>query len=255
MCLRINTILIVGYLQAFPCSVGLADEPLFVNSIVSTEFDFITADDPSAFVSLRFLGQGRREMPDKRTDELFADDAYLFEAAFRDDGKVQIWLHPSFGSRGTAQRYAEMLSDPLGKLPELMRGKLSHVVVHKGDETAFAESEGHFFVLYSENMETRVRNHDLEETVFHESVHATLDSKHAKSCAWTSAQAADGAFVTKYAGREPTKEDLAESALFAYTMLKHPGRLPPEVEQWVHDNIPNRLAYLRGVFTEAGKEK
>jgi hypothetical protein len=230
-------------------------KPLFKNSIVSTEFDFITSDDPNAFESLRFLGQGTREMPDKRNDKLKAKDTFIFEARFRDDSKVEIWAHSSFGSMEVAERYALMLSGPLGTLPELMRKKLSHVVIHKSDLTAFAESDGHFFVLYSENMETRVRNHDLEETVFHESVHATLDLKHSKSKAWLSAQKADDDFITEYAASNLTKEDLPESALFTYTMLKHPGRLPSEVEKWVHKHMPNRLAFFRRVFSEAEKEK
>ena len=230
-------------------------KPLFKNSIVSTEFDFITSDDSNAFKSLRFLGQGTREMPDKRNNKLKAKDTFIFEARFRDDSKVKIWAHSSFGSMEVAERYALMLSGPLGKLPELMRKKLLHVVIHKGDLTAFAESRGHFFVLYSENMETRVRNHDLEETVFHESVHATLDLKYSKSKAWLSVQKADGGFITEYAASNPTKEDLPESALFAYTMLKHPGRLPVEVEKWVHTHMPNRLAFFRRVFSEGEKEK
>ena len=235
-------------------SEGISEEPLFKNSIVSTEFDFITSGDPNAFKSLRFLGQGRREMPDKRNNKLFANDTFIFEASFRDDSKVKIWAHSSFGSKDVAERYANMLCGPLGRLPEMMRKQLSHVVIHNGDETAFAEHKGHFFVLYSENIETRVRNHDLEETVFHESVHATLDLKHNKSEAWLSAQKADGNFITKYAAAKPAKEDLPESALFAYTMLKHPGRLPSEVEQWVHSHMPNRLAFFQRLFSESEKK-
>ena len=230
-------------------------EPLFKNSIVSTEFDFITAADPSVFESLRFLGQGRQEMPDKRSDQLLADDAFMFEASFRDGSKVQIWAHPSFGSRETSENYAQLLAGPLGKLPRMMRERLSHVVIQNGDETAFAEGEGHFFVLYSKNMETRVRNHDLEETVFHESVHATLDSKYNTSRGWLSAQEADDGFITAYAAQNPAKEDLPESALFAFTMLQHPGRLPTEVEEWVHRHMPNRLAFLRELFRGAEKDR
>lgn len=35
--------------------------------------------------------------------------------------------------------------------------------------------------LYSDNIRTRIHNHDLEETVFHESVHATLDEKYLRA--------------------------------------------------------------------------
>ena len=229
---------------------ALADKPLFVNSIVSTEIDFITADDPSSFSKLIYKGQENSEMPDSRAgkNELFDKNTFVFEAQFSDGAKVGIYAHSSFGSKVTAEAYAMKVTGPLGKLPELMRGKLSHVNIHNGDHTAFGESEGHFFVLYSENMDTRIRNHDLEETVFHESVHATLDQKHAQKTEWKNAQTYDGIFITEYGESKPNLEDFAESAIFAYTMKQHPGRLPFEVEDWISLNTPNRLSYFATVF-------
>ena len=85
--------------------------------------------------------------------------------------------HPKFKSWKTALKSVEPVAEAVGELPTFMRATLDHVVIHRGDETAFGESEGHFFVLYSVNIRTRIRNHDLEETVLHESVHATLDSE------------------------------------------------------------------------------
>ena len=107
-----------------------------------------------------------------------------------------------------------MAAGPVGQLPALMRAKLSLVVIHQGDEIAFGEHEGHFIVLYSGNMETRVRNHDLQETVFHEAVHATLEQAHGKSKAWLAAQRADTDYITVYAARLPDREELPESALY-----------------------------------------
>jgi hypothetical protein len=224
--------------------------PLFRNSIVSTDLDFIVSDDPSAFKALRFLGRKTREMPDRRSDELMDKETFVFEATFNDGSQVEIWAHSSFKSAEKAEHYALMLSAPLGKLPPVMRGKLSHVVIHQGDATAFGEAEGHFFVIYSENMETRVRDHDLEETVFHESVHATLEATYQKNREWLAAQAADTGFITRYAAENPSLEDLPETALFAYTMLKNPGRLSEDVASWVRRHMPNRLAFFQRVFSE-----
>lgn len=140
------------------------------------------------------------------------------------------------------------VAEAVGKLPTFMRKTLDHVVIHVGDETAFAEGEGHFFVLYSDNIKTRIRNHDLEETVFHESVHATLDSRYARSKKWRKAQKADDDFITKYAKRLPEKEDLAESGLFAWTLIMHPGRLPAKVEARVREIMPNRIAFFEELF-------
>lgn len=225
-------------------------EPLFINSIVSTDIDFITLEDSSTFLTLRYIGQEEKEMPDRRNDILMDVNAFVFEADFSDGIKVEIWLHSSFDDSANADRYAQMLTGPLGKLPGVMRNKLHHVVIHKGNETAFGESEGHFFVLYSENMETRLQNHDLEETVFHESVHATLEYIYKNNAAWQKAQTTDFGYITEYAEKNPKIEDLPETALFAYTMLKHPGRISPEIEEWINKKIPNRIEFFRKVFAK-----
>lgn len=246
-----------GQVDLFDCTGSISDffasgesavNPLFENSVVSTDFDFITTEDPSEFVQMKFLERAVREMPDKRSGSLFDSEAFVFEASFS-DATLEIWVHSSFMQMEVASSYANMLSGPLGRLPKFMRKALDHVVVHKGDETAFAEDKGHFFVVYSENMENRVSTHDLEETVFHETVHATLDSACSQNASsWNDARVKDNSFITDYAASFPEQEDMAESALFAYAILKHPQRLPDNVEEWLVTHIPNRLAFFRSIF-------
>lgn len=233
------------------CLVGslAAAEPLFPNSVVSNDIDFVTTSDPAVPGCLRYLGQATQEMPGALdTDELFADDVHTFAVAFADGPEVGLWVHPSVGTQEEAEEVAALLVGPLGRLPAVMRGKLSHVVIHSGDEAAFAEHLGHFFAVYEDNVRNRISTHDLEETVFHESVHATLDAEWAGSAQWRQAQAADGAFITEYAAELPEGEDLAESALFAYTYLRHPERLPPEIARGVEAIMPARLAVFETIF-------
>lgn len=223
--------------------------PLFINSIVSTDIDFIQSDDPDAFLSLSFVGRDRKEMPGSLdSEELIDEEAFIFEATFSNNKKLPIWLHSSFGTEEAAQEYAEKATGPLGKLPQFMRDRLDHVVIHKGDHTAFGEHIGHFFVLYSDNMDTRISNNDLEETVFHESVHASLDLDYAEGEEWISAQVQDCQFITHYAKDNFDGEDLAETAIFAYTMITNPGRLDSSTEDWIKLEIPNRLAFFRALF-------
>ena len=223
--------------------------PIFPNSVVSNDLEFIRTSDKSMFSCLAYRGlYDNVEMPDKRKDELFANRVYVFTANYKDGSSVGLWAHPDFGSRSSAEEFVEPVAQAIGKLPTIMRSLLGHVVIHKGDETAFGEHLGHFFVIYSENIRTRIRNHDLEETVFHESVHATLDRWHAQSHAWRKAQRKDRMYVTAYAASRPEKEDLAESALFAWAMLVHPGRLPQGIEKRVRKIMPNRLAFFEDLF-------
>ncbi len=223
-------------------------DPLFTNSIVSTDIDFITASDDDAFLNIAYLGQADKEMPDSRNDILFDTGTYVFQLDFSIGNSVEIWAHSTFGSENAARQYANKLTERLGKLPEFMRSELSHVVLHKGDAGAFAESEANFFVVYSENIDKRIANNDFEETVFHETVHATLDADFLESEQWLQSQQNDGIFITVYAKENANKEDMAESALFAYTMIKHPGRLSSDIEMWVKTNIPNRYAFFKTIF-------
>lgn len=231
------------------CSADAA-EPPFVNSVVSNDLGFILESDPNAQVSWRFVEFGQREMPDKRTNTLFAN-AYVFEVGYSTaagpEKKVQIWANADFGGRGAAASYAWRLGRAIGLQPEIFRDALGHVVLHNGDETAFAEERGGFFVIYSDNMDARTSTNDLQHTVFHESAHVALEADHATAPGWAAAQQADPGFITRYAQDNPVKEDIPESALFAFAVLNHPGRLPADVEAVVRAQMPNRLAYFRQI--------
>ena len=229
--------------------LSAAAAPLFENSVVSNDIDFILSSDPAVPACLRYVGQVTQEMPGALdTSDLMATDVFTFEVAFVDGSQVGIWVHPSVGARERAEDLASLLLGPLGRLPAVMRQKLSHVVIHSGDHAAFGEHLGRFFVIYADNMHARLGTHDLDETVFHEAVHATLDAEWSQSAEWQSAQMSDGAFITEYAAEKPQGEDLAETALFALTYLRHRERLPPEVARGVETMIPARLAILQSIF-------
>ncbi len=224
-------------------------EPIFRTSVTSNDIDFITSDDPAVPGCLRYLGQVTQEMAGALdTDDLMAENVHTFEAAFADGARVGLWVHPSVGTREEAEAVAALLVGPLGRLPAVMRWPLSHVVIHSGDHAASGEHLGHFFAVYEDNVGARIDTHDLEETVFHETVHVTLEALWAGSSVWRDAQASDGNFVTEYAAFSPEQEDIAESALFAFAHLRHPGRLPPEVAQGVEVIMPARLAFFETIF-------
>ena len=45
--------------------------PIYENSVVSNDLDFIRPSDPGTFACLRYDGRFRAEMPHKRRDEPF----------------------------------------------------------------------------------------------------------------------------------------------------------------------------------------
>ena len=225
-------------------------QPLYRSSVVGTEIDFITDQDPSAFSHLEFAGFQEFEMPDKRkTGEPLIQNAYVFNAHFRDGTKVGIALDKDFGSREAAERDALRYAPRLGKLPALYRRNLKHVVVHLGgeDTTAFAEDNGRFFVIYNLNASKRIATRDLEETFFHEATHAAIQAQHVKGAAWRQAVESDNAYVTRYASSDE-QEDFAESALFAYTLIYHPERIPATDRAAIQKQIPNRINFFRIIY-------
>lgn len=215
------------------------------SSITATDFDFITESDPSTFVDIKYVSKGKYEMPDKRSgDHALRQQAFLFSASFKDKTKVNIYIDADFETQDAAMTEAKRYVHRLGKLPTSLRKGVERLVVHQGGKDTTAFSDIGLIVVYSENATKRISTHDLEETVFHESVHAAWDKAHAKSERWVRAQAADNAFVTVYGKTKPTREDLAESAIFAYTLLHHPERIPAADAKKIKKAIPNRIEYI-----------
>ena len=248
---KIKTLLVLGLISLINTNFLFSQDPLFPNSVVSNDIDFILETDLDSYTGLRFKGLENKEMPgDPNGGDLFDVNTYVFDAEFSDGEVIEIWCHSSFENEIAAQEYVTKLGPRLGKLPDFQRNMIDHVVIHKGDRTAFAEIEGQFFILYSQNMDKRISTNDLEETVFHESVHASYQFMYQDHPDWTSAQSADPTFVTEYAQDNPRLEDIAESALFSYAYLVHPGRLESDVESWLEQNIPNRIEFFRAFYSE-----
>lgn len=227
------------------CGGGAAvAQPLYPNSVASNDLDFILPDDPGACWSISEGGGGRTEMYDPRRDTLFVEGALHFDVIFPDQ-QIRINVHPGVGD--PHQRAADAAAS-MSRLPTQMRSALSYVNILDGDGSAWEEALGGFFTLYDDLMERRLADHDLDETVFHESAHVALDPLLSNDPDWRSNQIADGGFITQYAADNPEKEDIAESALFAWTMLYHPDRLPTDVEAAVRKIMPNRLEYLGNIL-------
>lgn len=224
-------------------SPGQAQE--YASSVVGTDFDFIQDEDPDAFLCLEFKFRGRREMPDKRGPTKLVQEAFVFLAHFSDGTRIDIAIDTDFGSEERAREEALRYTPRLGRLPTALRRGVKRLVVHAGGRDTTAFSDVGLIVVYAENATKRISTHDLEETIFHESVHAAWDKEHADSLPWREAQAADAAFLTHYGQKKPGREDLAESALFAYTVLHHPERIPTDARDRIVRTIPARIEFVR----------
>jgi len=220
--------------------------------------DLIRADDPSAFGCVAFQGVARGEFYDKALDDLvFPETTYFFEARYTDGSVVEIRVHPDLISgdqMATATNQAERIAKPIGLLPPELRAGIERVGFLGGDETAQADGGGEGIHVYADNVTVREAAGRFEETLFHESVHTSLDDVHAASPEWRAAQAADGEYLTEYAGALPDREDLAETALYAYALLHYPERVSAaDAASW-NERVPNRIAYIGGLLSPPGSQ-
>ena len=89
-----------------------AAEPLFPNSVVSNDIDFITLDDSAVSGCLLYEGRFTQEMPGALdTNDLFAEDVHTFVATFVDGARVGVWVHPTVGDREDAEASAKLAAD------------------------------------------------------------------------------------------------------------------------------------------------
>ena len=223
-------------------------EPPF-GSTADTVFDIIHTDDPSTFTCLEYNGRDRRQIWDKRVDGEPVVNTFLFESRYSDGTSVQIALNPEFETIDAARAEALRYVTGLGQLPTALREGIHRLSVHKGREGFHAGNEQ--IVMYAEMTDDRLGYDHLEESIFHEAVHATWDEEHRLSEGWKQAQAADGGFLTDYAAKSPEREDIAETALFAYAILNYPDRMPPADTDDIVRAVPHRIDYLRQLLPPA----
>ena len=220
-------------------------DPLY-GSIVDQEYDLVRTSDPTVFHCLEDAGTGVRQFWDKRLDNEFNHNAYIFIARFRDGTNIEVSVNPEFGSVEAARAEALRYTAPLGRLPTAIRAGWERLGIHKGDETMSA-GVGKAFA-YSDNVTKRLQAKKFEETLFHEGVHVSLGEKHDRARGWRTAQRADGRFLTGYGQDHPDNEDLADTVPFVYAMIHHPGRIPRDDAALIQNAIPNRIAYIERLF-------
>ncbi|UVK40987.1 hypothetical protein LHFGNBLO_002527 [Mesorhizobium sp. AR10] len=209
-----------------------------------TVFDIIRTSDESTFSCLEHVGRADRQIWDKRVDDEPVVNAFLFAAHYADGTNIEIGINPEFGAQEKAE--ALRFANPLGQLPSLLRAGIHRFSVHMGQEGFHAGTEQ--VIVYSGTADERASYNHLEESLFHGSVHASLDEDHRLSDGWKEAQASDGQFLASYAARSPEREDLAETALFAFAILHHPDRFPPADTEATMRAVPHRIEYIRNLF-------
>jgi len=240
---RIATALVVLSAPQIAASQNAQSDPPFSDT-AGTVFDIIRTSDPTTLTCLVASGRGERQIWDKRVEDEPVIDAFLFDAHYSDGTNIEIAINPEFGDAALAE--AERYAAPLGQLPTPLRDGIDRFSVHAG-RAGFHAGTGQI-VVYAETTDNRLDYDHLEESLFHEAVHASWDADHRLSAGWIAAQQADGMFLTEYGQNSPEREDLAETALFAFALLHHPERFPPADTAATRNAVPHRIEYVAGLL-------
>ena len=203
--------------------------------------DVLNAADPSGLRSITYDGRGERRMFDRRVDDLVTVNAYLFTARLA-AGDVEFQVNPEFGSQAAARVEVDVFAPALGRLPAVMLSRVDNAWVHAGDELFGGGASG--ILIHTGYGRAMDRDGYLEEVLFHEAAHASLDQEHADAPGWRTAQQTDRGFVSAYARDNPDREDVAESILPYFAVRFRPERLRPGQRQAIEEAIPARLEYF-----------
>ena len=201
--------------------------------------DILITDDPSTFVQAVSTGSGSREMFDRRVNEFVTLNALLFDAYYTDDSKVEIQVNPEFDLT-EATRKAAFYGHAIGQLPLALRVDLETVWIHKGDQ-AFGGGNNNILIHTDA---PGYHGEWLEETLFHEACHTSLDGRAAESFEWYDAQANDPEFISTYARDNPDREDVAESCLMYFALRYREERISINTLATISETIPNRVVVL-----------
>lgn len=260
---------------------------IYYHSVVGHPYSddwFTAADDgvnySNKLSSLTYVKQALHEINHEdgpNTSEL----CWFYDADFTDIANMLIIVESAVGTQTFCQdNYALPLAKAMGRMPAIMRKSMrvsseGAIVLTYGGGTeilARAEDLGHWITFSKRRFDTRVAQGRLEEVMFHELVHATLQRQSADGKgynylknpdgtikqAWIDATTADGDKYATDRGVKSTNapdypEDFAETGHIAYVLKYRPSRIPSAERTIIQNQIPNKLAYFNNnVFTVEG---
>ena len=200
--------------------------------------DILGPSDPTSFRSVTYAGRGMEEF--WNGERWVTIDVYRFNVRYA-GGQLEFQVHPDFGSREAARSEVDTYAPALGRLPAALLSGIREVEVHSLG--AGAQGGPGIIHIDASDAEELIPSGYLEEVLFHESGHASLD-RHRDSAGWRTAQQADGVFISTYARDNPDWEDVPESILPYFAVRYRPDRLSEADRSAILTAIPNRLVYF-----------
>jgi hypothetical protein len=167
---------------------------------------------------ISYYNREDRKIYDRRIDRWEVKETFVFNALYLQGHNIQFQINIEFKTQAEAREIALKYARPLGRLPKVLQDGILNVSIHKGDEDF--GGAGRNLVIHDRRGDLYAQQGVLEEVLFHEATHASLDSVHSSSESWQLAQKRDNQFISKYAATHPKREDFAESLLMHFALKK-----------------------------------
>jgi hypothetical protein len=232
-----SRVTVLFFLTSYVFAVGA---PPFSGTIF-IDPDIITSSDPSTFTGITAIGTGNRMMFDRRVNSFQTYNVWLFNATYTDTPPLEVQVNPEF-TESEAQAAAAKYGAVIGRLPRVLRTNVKYVWIHRGAELFGGGNLS--LLIHTDQAATYETNGILEEALVHEAAHTSLDSPHASSPGWVSAQSTDPEYISTYAHDFPEHEDVAESFLTWMALRFRSQRISTSTAQSIAAAIPNRLKYF-----------
>ena len=219
--------------------------PFWSGTATSPDFkDVIKNTDPTTFKTLTDAGQETRyNIFDRRINSFINLNVYLFNAEYSDSGlKIEIQVNPEFSSQDTAREHAEKYAIVIGRLPKALRRYVETVWIHDGKQPFGGGN--HNLLIHIEQGKEYNDNEILEEIIFHEACHTSLDGLYANDPEWINSQKKDNTYISTYAQEFPQREDIAESFLAYFAVTYRKDRISTSTYDKIISTIPNRINFF-----------
>ena len=202
--------------------------------------------DPSTLQTFVFNGMETSEEYDHRGEDWFEIEFYAFVATYADGQEVWFLVNGEYDTQRQAEFAGKLYAKVLGQMPRLLRQGVDYIVVHETGSD-WSASPG-VITIHDGAVEQEASEGALEESMIHETVHASLDEDWSYRRDWAQAQREDGGFISDYGQENPDSEDFAESFTLYLGLSQHPGRMPAPVVETMLDIMPARLKFFARHF-------
>ena len=204
--------------------------------------DIITPDDPNAYASLTYTGQGERTVYDRRTESFNTISVYLFDVDYEGGQVIEADVNAEFGNQAAAEAAAERFGTAVGLLPPGLRRDVDQLWIHDGD--ALFGGGNRSLLLYTDQADAYDAGGILEEALVHEATHTSMDGRYSQLAGWLRAQEGDPTFISTYARDNPDREDMAESYLTYIAVRYRAHRISQDLTDTVRSVMPRRMRFF-----------